>query len=60
MRCRSWVRAHEKYKELKEVLRKRELQGGYGSRASRPADGERDSGRRDADRDRDRQRESDR
>jgi len=54
------VRAHEKYKELKEVLRKRELQGGYASRASRPADGERDSGRRDADRDRDRRRESDR
>lgn len=47
---RAWLKTHEKYKELKETLRKRETEGI--PRSSRSTD-------RDRDRDRERRRDSD-
>jgi hypothetical protein len=47
---RAWLKTHEKYKELKEILRKRETEGV--PRSSRSAD-------RNRDRDRERRRDSD-
>jgi hypothetical protein len=50
--CRAWLKTHEKYKELKETLRKRETEGL--PRSSRSTDRD-----RDRDRDRERRRDSD-